>query len=308
MYNELIRRGGYGSVYKHRNAAYKVYDNTEDNVPLGVPIDAIREIAMLKSLSHKNVVSLIGTRMHDSMPYVSCVMELAELGSLQDALDKRYMVRHYGDDWPLEVIVGMLVDLWTGLAYLHENGVIHRDIKPHNMLMFRNLEGTATLKIADFGTAVVHSSDRFDEPRSDPITTTEYRSPEAAFGLSCHHGPAMDVWSAGLVSAEIILGGRALFHAACNLMFTEEGRDTAHRKALCCKFGTPTPQNDLMPSYYAGHEGTRLPPVPTLHPPVSPVAVIYGGLIPDHQFRDVVEHSLCMEPSAASRPRGCSSA
>lgn len=217
----------------------------------------------------------------------ACVLELA-WGSLQDCYGGS--LREYFKQWPTETVANVIFQMWTGLRYLHEHGVLHRDIKPANLLIFKsnaaadNYTKDIVLKIADFGSALVrlpcgartnyqtcgpcqidsparieNGRDQvvdtlpFDEPRTNPITTLWYRAPEVAFGLVKSHGPAMDVWAAGLVTAELISQqGKAVF--------TGLNTEMQLKGAICAKFGTPTVENNMMPSYFAQYGQDAMPP------------------------------------------------
>lgn len=280
---ELIKAGTFGMVFKCGATAKKLY--TTFNKREGAPYDAVREIAIIKALSHRNVVAFRGAEISEQSSRVACVMELADLGSLESAFRKRHSATRVVDCWSIPAIMDMLTGLWAGLQYLHENGVVHRDIKPDNILLFANQNGGGvTLKIADFGSAIVHTLAEFDEPRTDPVTTLWYRAPEVAFGLRKKHGPAMDVWAAGLVSAEMLTGSRPLFSAIVN------SADLA--RATCYKFGTPTAQNNLMPSYY---DELTAQPVCEAFPVSLPAVVVC--VMPIEPFFTIINNSLCVEPT-----------
>ena len=286
-HGELLGKGSYGAVYKKDGVAIKIYNKSEFGD--GVPCDAIREIAILLALNHNNIAHIISVEMLDDLPRVAISMELASMGSLDSALEKRNVVTRWtDDDWSMRSIYGLLLDMWTGISYMHENGIIHRDIKPCNMLLFNSEPHKITLKITDFGGSIVHIG-KFDEPRTDPITTLWYRSPEVAFGLKLMHGPAMDVWSGGLVMSEIIIGCRPLFVKCLT--------NWELKKAICYKFGTPTLQNNLMPSYYAGRSPSLPPPSENIHQAISPVEMIYSGMVPGEPFYSMTNMALCMEPT-----------
>lgn len=101
--------------------------------------------------------------------------------------------------------------LLRGLKYLHEISLMHRDIKPANLL----ITDDGTLKIADFGLARVYRKNAPDKSYSPQVATRFYRAPEILWGAS-KYGPAVDLWAAGCVFAEM-LRGVALFAGATDI-------------------------------------------------------------------------------------------
>lgn len=95
--------------------------------------------------------------------------------------------------------------LFRGLRYLHERTIMHRDVKPANLLVTE----TGTLKIADFGLARLFKPLDPSRCYSPQVSTRWYRAPEILWGGN-QYGPAIDLWAAGCVFAEM-LRGVALF-------------------------------------------------------------------------------------------------
>ncbi|KAM5287817.1 cyclin-dependent kinase 2 isoform 3-T3 [Ctenodactylus gundi] len=142
---EKIGEGTYGVVYKAKNkltgevvALKKIRLDTETE---GVPSTAIREISLLKELSHPNIVKLLDVIHTENKLYL--VFEFLH----QDL--KKFMDASALTGIPLPLIKSYLFQLLQGLAFCHSHRVLHRDLKPQNLLI--NTEGA--IKLADFGLA-----------------------------------------------------------------------------------------------------------------------------------------------------------
>lgn len=90
--------------------------------------------------------------------------------------------------------------LFSGLDHCHSRGVLHRDIKGSNLLI--NNDGV--LKIGDFGLATLYEPDQ-NQPLTSRVVTLWYRAPELLLGAT-EYGPAIDLWSAGCILAELYAG------------------------------------------------------------------------------------------------------
>ncbi|XP_044533819.1 cyclin-dependent kinase 2 isoform X2 [Gracilinanus agilis] len=142
---EKIGEGTYGVVYKAKNkvtgevvALKKIRLDTETE---GVPSTAIREISLLKELNHPNIVKLLDVIHTENKLYL--VFEFLH----QDL--KKFMDASALTGIPLPLIKSYLFQLLQGLAFCHSHRVLHRDLKPQNLLI--NAEGS--IKLADFGLA-----------------------------------------------------------------------------------------------------------------------------------------------------------
>jgi len=168
-----------------------------DNEKEGFPITAIREIKILKILNHKNVVRLKeivtskATDYNQGKGSIYMVMEFCDhdLTGLTDA----------GQRFTVPQIKCYMKQLLEGLAYCHAQKVLHRDIKGSNLLI--NNEGQ--LKLADFGLARPYDTDQ-QRPYTNRVITLWYRPPELLLGATMY-GPAIDMWSAGCIFAELLL-------------------------------------------------------------------------------------------------------
>ncbi|KAH0813206.1 hypothetical protein GEV33_009584 [Tenebrio molitor] len=196
---EKIGEGTYGTVFKAKNresheivALKRVRLDDDDE---GVPSSALREICLLKELKHKNIVRLYDVLHSDKK--LTLVFEHCD----QDL--KKYFDSLNGDI-DLDVVKSFMYQLLRGLAFCHSHNVLHRDLKPQNLLINKNGE----LKLADFGLARA-----FGIPvkcYSAEVVTLWYRPPDVLFGAKLYT-TSIDMWSAGCIFAELANAGRPLF-------------------------------------------------------------------------------------------------
>lgn len=194
---EKVGKGTYGVVYKARDLNGEVYALKEIGLEAedeGIPSTAIREIALLKELQHPNIVRLYDVIHTESE--LTLVFEFLDqdLKKLLDTCDK-------GLD--ATMCKSFLYQLLRGISYCHQHRVLHRDLKPQNLLI--NREGQ--LKLADFGLARA-----FGIPvraYTHEVVTLWYRSPDVLMGSRKYSTP-VDLWSCGCIFSEMI-NGKPLF-------------------------------------------------------------------------------------------------
>jgi eukaryotic-like serine/threonine-protein kinase len=150
----------------------------------------VREARLAARLSHPNVVQVFDSGEQDGRPYL--VMEYVEGRSLAEA------VREQGKLAPAEV-ADIAEQACAGLAHAHEHGLVHRDLKPGNLL--RRDDGC--VKIADFGIARAAESTRLTQVGT-VLGTATYLSPEQAAGAEAT--PASDLYTLGVTLYELLTG------------------------------------------------------------------------------------------------------
>lgn len=191
-----LGEGTYGKVYKARQrsghlvAMKKMKLDAEEE---GLPSTAIREIALLKELSHENVVKLLDVFCSTSR--LTLVFEY-----LENDL-KKYM-KSVGSFLPPATIKSLSHQLCKGIESCHANRILHRDLKPQNLLI--DQRSGIKLKIADFGLARAYT---VPVPKyTHEVVTVWYRAPEILLGSALYSIP-VDLWSVGCVVAEMATGG-----------------------------------------------------------------------------------------------------
>ncbi|KAL2673960.1 Cell division control protein 2 [[Neocosmospora] mangrovei] len=210
---EKVGEGTYGVVYKARDLAHngrlvalkKIRLETEDE---GVPSTAIREISVLREMNHPNVVSLLNI-VHADSHKLYLVLEFLDLDL------KKYMdslpVSDGGRGKPLpsgssatirtlgmgdQVVRKFMLHLCEGIKYCHSHRVLHRDLKPQNLL----IDKEGNLKLTDFGLARAIGVPL--RTYTHEVVTLWYRAPEVLLG-GRQYSTGVDMWSIGCIFAEM---------------------------------------------------------------------------------------------------------
>jgi mitogen-activated protein kinase 15 len=207
---EMIQRlgkGAYGVVWRARDrdtgqivALKKVFGAFQNNIDSQ---RTYREITILRQLKgHPLIVGLLAVHRAENDSDLYLVFELMDT-------DVHAVIR-----------AGILLDvhqryifwqLCCALKYVHSAGVIHRDLKPGNIL----IRSDAAIKVCDFGLSRVIQDNGPPDQLTDYIATRWYRAPEILFGSSAY-GPGIDMWAVGCILAEL-LSSRPLFPGASTM-------------------------------------------------------------------------------------------
>jgi CTD kinase subunit alpha len=219
----VVGSGTYGKVFKG------VHVYTKDMVALkkirmegerdGFPVTAIREVKLLQSLNHVNIVNLREVMVEKNDCYMVFEYLSHDLTGLLNHPTFKLEQAHKKD---------LAKQLFEGLDYLHRRGVLHRDIKAANILV----SNTGQLKLADFGLARFYAK-RSKLDYTNRVITIWYRSPELLLGET-QYGPAVDIWSAACVLVEIFTR-----HA----IFPGDGGEINQLDKIYNVLGTPTVQD-----------------------------------------------------------------
>lgn len=217
-----VGEGTFGKVYKARNATTglhvalkRIRMETERD---GFPVTAMREIKLLQSLRHDNVVRLYEMMASNGSVYMVFEYMDHDLTGILSQTQFLFTDAH---------LKSLCRQMLAGLAYLHRKGVIHRDIKGSNILV--NSRGE--LKLADFGLARFYQKRRRSD-YTNRVITLWYRPPELLFGTTVY-GPEVDMWSAGCIMLELFTK-KPVF----------QGGDEVHQLEVIFKIlGTPTPEH-----------------------------------------------------------------
>ncbi|CAI5444491.1 unnamed protein product [Caenorhabditis angaria] len=156
----------------------------------GVPSTTVREISLLKELQHPNVVGLEAVIMQENRLYLIFEFLSSDLKKYMDKLKKdEYLDRATVQSYTFQILQAM--------CFCHQRRVIHRDLKPQNLLVDTN----GVIKLADFGLArAIGIPIRV---YTHEVVTLWYRAPEILLGAQ-KYSMGVDMWSIGCIFAEMI--------------------------------------------------------------------------------------------------------
>uniref|UniRef100_A0A1D1XSK4 Cyclin-dependent kinase D-1 n=1 Tax=Anthurium amnicola TaxID=1678845 RepID=A0A1D1XSK4_9ARAE len=212
----------------------------------GINVTALREIKLLKELKDPNIIELIDAFPHKGNLHL--VFEFME-SDLEAVIRDRNIVLSPSD------IKSYLQMTLKGLAFCHRKWVLHRDMKPNNLL----IAADGQLKLGDFGLARIFGSP--DRRFTHQVFARWYRAPELLFGAK-QYGPGVDVWAAGCIFAELLL----------RRPFLQGTSDIDQLGKIFFALGTPTqaqwPDMIYLPDYVE-YQYVPAPPLRSLFPNAS---------------------------------------
>jgi serine/threonine protein kinase len=201
----LLGAGGMGQVFRARHihldrpVALKVMHANLSHDP-GFQARFRQEARAIAALQHPNIVEVYDFGEQNGLMYL--VMELVTGGSMRGLMQKH---ARDGKPWPLMLAIDLVQQAAEGLAYAHGQGMIHRDIKPDNMLLraVSGAPGRYALKITDFGLARMAEGSMMTATGT-AMGTPAYMSPEQCQGAHMDH--RSDIYALGVVLYEVTTG------------------------------------------------------------------------------------------------------
>lgn len=268
-----IGRGAYGIVCSSINCETKeklaikkiknVFDNRVD------ALRTLRELKLLRHLRHDNIISLKDIMMPPvlrNFKDVYLVYELMDTDLHQIIKSSQLLTNDHSQYF--------LFQLLRGLKYLHSANILHRDLKPGNLLVNANCD----LKICDFGLA--RTSNGRGQFMTEYVVTRWYRAPELL--LCCdNYGTSIDVWSVGCIFAEL-LGRKPIF----------PGTDCLNQLKLIINVLGTMRDEDL--SFIDNHKARRYIKSLPYTPPI-PLSLLYSNAHP--LAIDLLQKMLVFDPT-----------
>lgn len=222
---DVLGEGQFATVYRAEDterdnaivAVKKIKIGQRREARDGINRTALREIKLLQELHHPHILGLLDVLGHKSN--ISLIFDFMDTDLEMIIKDKSLLL-------PPGVVKAYSLMILQGLEYLHAHWILHRDLKPNNLLI--NKEGV--LKIADFGLAKAYGSP--NRIMTHQVVTRWYRSPELLFGARLY-STGVDLWAVGCIIAEMLL----------RLPFLPGETDLGQLSTIFEFFGSPNEEN-----------------------------------------------------------------
>ena len=191
---EKIGEGTYGSVYKARcretNELVALKRLKLDNEREGFPITSIRETITLLKGKHPNVINVREIVFGNRLDQVYIVMDYMDR-------DLKSLMKDMTRPFKMEEVKLLMKQLLSAIAHLHNNWILHRDLKTSNLLIHKGV-----LKVGDFGLAREYGTPL--KQYTNNVVTLWYRAPELLLRWSGPYSTPVDIWSIGCVFGELL--------------------------------------------------------------------------------------------------------
>ncbi|KAI7904513.1 kinase-like domain-containing protein [Cokeromyces recurvatus] len=206
-FKEILGIGGFSRVYLAENtlegnrlSAIKVMSKRRMQMDRLFDANALRELNILKMLKHKSIVQLEATIETDM--YFCLVLEYVPDGDLYNYVrQSRDREKSEADEQIIKKLVYELIEV---ISWLHDQNVVHRDLKLENILLWHDKDNNPHIKLTDFGLACVI------DPKYPVLYTQcgslEYVSPEIYTSRNGFDGQVADIWSLGIIIYGLLIG------------------------------------------------------------------------------------------------------
>ena len=231
---KLLGEGAFASVYLEQDEISKQLYATKiiNEKKIGPQAKKYleNEIKILNMINHQNIIKLY--HVLKSQDYTFLVMEYCN----GDSLYKNLYTNNHGQPFPERLVQRIMKKLLTGVNFLHQNGIIHRDLKLGNILLKYENElnkdiYSAEIKIIDFNSSYIHGT---SEPKTF-VGTVPYMAPSVAQKYynpynSYPYNEKIDIWSLGIICYEMLFGKR---------LFPNKNDNEIINNILICNFKIP---------------------------------------------------------------------
>jgi cyclin-dependent kinase 7 len=247
-----------------------------ENSNEGINFTAVREIKLLREFKHENIIELVDCFTTPDLGV--CLVYECAFTDLEKILSNKAISISLAD------IKQHLLSLLQAISACHDRWILHRDLKPDNMLFLKD----GTMKLADFGLARMYGTPR--TRLSPQAITLWYKPPELLLGAS-EYSSAADMWSVGCIFAELLL--RRPFLQGKN-------SDISQLDTIFTVFGTPNetnwPDYDALPLCTKGLEWDDTTPIPFdeifTAAPKDAISLLRSILVLDPNMRFTASQSL----------------